>query len=363
MMNYQRKYNFAAGPAILPVPVLESAASELLNYQNSGQSVMEMSHRSSEFKKIIEDAETNLRELMNIPDNYRVLFIQGGGTLQFSMIPMNLLNGSGKADYIITGSWANKAYREAKKFGDIRVAATSQDRNFTYIPEVKRKDIRADADYVYICYNNTIYGSCYDKLPDTGDIPLVADISSCILSREIDVSKFGLLFAGVQKNIGPAGVTIVIIREDLAGKAPEDIPVYLDYRSHISKESRYNTPPCFNIYMAGKMFRYIKEIGGTEELVKKAKVKEKKLYQYIDSSQLYGCPVREKDRSVNNVVFVTEDNKLDKLFVQQAKKEDIININGHRSVGGMRASLYNSMPEEGVDYLISFMKRFEEEYK
>ena len=362
-MKYNRAYNFAAGPAMLPEPILEEAAKNLCNYKGCGQSVMEMSHRSPQFKKIIEDAEANLRKIMNIPDNYKVLFLQGGGTLQFSMIPLNLLNGSGKADYVITGSWAEKAYKEAQKFGDIRAVASSKDDNFTYIPEFTKEDIREDADYVYICYNNTIYGTRYPEIPDTGNIPLVADVSSCILSVDLDVSKFGLLFAGAQKNIGPAGVTIVIIREDLAGKANENIPVYLDYNTHIKKDSIYNTPPCFNIYMAGEMFKYILENGGVKETIRKAENKAAKLYDFIDSSNFYYSPVKRKDRSVNNVVFVTGDEKLDKLFVEEAKEANIVNINGHRSVGGMRASLYNSMPEEGVEYLIDFMNKFEREHK
>ena len=321
MSKYERVYNFSAGPSMLPLEVLENVQKDLLNYKGTGESVMEMSHRSAEFKAIIEDAEADLRKLMNIPDNYKVLFLQGGGTLQFSMIPLNLLRKSKKADYIVTGQWAKKAYKEACKFGDIKCVASSEEDTYSYIPEVSREDFRADADYVYICYNNTIYGSKFPYIPDTGDIPLVADMSSCILSEEVDVSRFGVIWAGAQKNVAPAGVTIVIIREDLIGFAPEDTPVYLDYKTHAEKDSMYNTPPCWSIYVAGEVFKYLLENGGV-------------------------AAMHEKDV-----------RKAEKLYA------GLINLKGHRTVGGLRASIYNAMPEEGVDALIALMKKFEESKK
>lgn len=355
----KRAYNFSAGPSVLPVKVLEKAASEMFNYEGTGISVMEMSHRSEEFKKIIADAEKNLRTLMNIPDDYEVLFLQGGGTLQFSMIPINLLTGSKKADYIITGSWAKKAFDEAKKFGDVRAVSSSEDKNFSYIPKVKPSDIRDDVDYVYVCYNNTIYGSHYNEYPDVGDKVLVADMSSCILSEEIDVSRFGLIFAGAQKNVAPAGLTMVIVRRDLIGKAPKNTPVYLDYSIHMEKKSVYNTPPCWQIYIAGEVFKYLLDIGGIKAVSEINIRKADKLYKCIDESKLFKSPVRKEDRSLMNVTFVTGDSDLDKEFIEGAKKENMINLAGHRSVSGMRASIYNAMPEEGVDALIDYMKRFE----
>ena len=360
----KRVFNFSAGPSMLPIDIINDVAENLADYKGCGQSVMEMSHRSEEFKKIIEEAEATLRRIMDIPDNYKVLFLQGGGTLQFSMIPLNLMNGTEKADYIITGTWAKKAAKEAEKFGDINIVANSDDRNFTYIPRVKKEDIRPDADYVYITTNNTIYGThyCEDAVPDTGDIPLVADMSSCILSEKVDVSKYGLIFAGAQKNIAPAGVTIVIIREDLIGNAPENVPVYLDYKIHADKGSMYNTPPCFPIYVAGEVFKKIEREGGVEKMNALDRAKAAKLYDYIDSSSLYKCPVENKDdRSLMNVVFVTGNDDLDKKFVKEAKEEGLVNLSGHRSIGGMRASIYNAMPMEGVDKLITFMKKFEKE--
>ena len=335
----------------------------LASYEGCGQSVMEMSHRSKEFGKIIEDAEANLRDIMNIPDNYKVMFLQGGGTLQFAMVPLNLLRASKKADYVVTGSWAKKAYKEACKFGDIRVIASSEEDTFSYIPKFTKEDIRPDADYVYVCYNNTIYGTHFSEIPDTGDIPLVADMSSCILSEEIDVSRFGLIFAGAQKNVGPAGVTIVIIREDLLGYADEKVPTYLDYKIHADNGSMYNTPPCFAIYMAGEVFKHIKKMGGIKAMHDLDVEKAEKLYNYIDASDFYHCPVAEEDRSLMNVVFVTGDTDMDKKFVAAAKEEGMVNLNGHRSIGGMRASIYNAMPMEGVDKLIAFMKMFAEENK
>lgn len=359
MSEYNRVYNFSAGPSVLPLPVLEKVKDDLLNYQGSGQSVMEMSHRSAYFKKIIEEAEADLRELMNIPANYRVLFLQGGGTLQFSMVPLNLLRSSKKADYALTGTWAKKAYKEACKFGDIKVIASSEDDKFTWVPKFGREQIRPDADYVYITSNNTIYGTKYNYVPDTGDIPLVADMSSGILSEPVDVSRYGLIWAGAQKNIGPAGVTIVIIREDLIGFADEKLPAYLDYKIHADNDSMYNTPPCFSIYVAGEVFKHLKATGGIKAMQEQNLRKAAKLYDYIDSSSLYKAPVAREDRSLMNVVFVTGNADLDKRFVAEAKEAGLVNLGGHRSIGGMRASIYNAMPEEGVDALIAFMQKFE----
>lgn len=361
MTEYNRVYNFSAGPSMLPLPVLERVRDQLLNYEGSGQSVMEMSHRSAEFKRIAQDAEQNLRDLMEIPDNYKVLFVQGGGTLQFSMVPMNLLRNTKKADYVVTGSWAKKAYKEACKFGDIKVLASSEDDTFTWVPKFGKDDVRPDADYVYITTNNTIYGTAYNYVPDTGDIPLVADMSSNILSQKVDVSKFGIIWAGAQKNVGPAGVTIVIIREDLIGFAGENTPVYLDYKIHADNDSMYNTPPCFAIYVAGEVFKHLKETGGVEAMEKRNREKAAMLYDYIDSSSLFKNPVAKEDRSIMNVVFVTGDAELDKKFVAEAKAEGLVNLSGHRSIGGMRASIYNAMPREGVEALIDFMKKFEKE--
>ena len=363
MSNYNRVYNFSAGPSMLPVEVLEKVQKDLLNYEGSGQSVMEMSHRSKEFQKIIDDAEANLRELMKIPDNYKVLFLQGGGTLQFAMVPLNLLRNSKKADYVITGTWAKKAYKEACKYGDIRVIASSEDDKFTWVPKIKKEDVRQDADYVYITTNNTIYGTKYNYVPDAGNVPLVADMSSNIMSEEVDVTKFGMIWAGAQKNVGPAGVSIVIIREDLIGFAGEKVPAYLDYKIHGDNGSMYNTPPCFSIYVAGEVFKYLKSIGGVAEMERRNIAKAKLLYDYIDESELFSCPVAKEDRSLMNVVFVTGDGELDKKFIAAAKEKGMVNLAGHRSIGGMRASIYNAMPEEGVGELVDFMKQFEEENK
>ncbi len=359
--NNGRVYNFSAGPSMLPLEVMENVAAQLTNYMGCGQSVMEMSHRSKEFQAIIDEAEANLRTLMKIPENYKVLFLQGGGTLQFSMVAMNLLRKSKKADYIVTGTWAKKAAAEAKKFGDIKIVPSSEDTTFSYIPKVKKEDFRADADYVHITFNNTIYGTHYGYIPDTGDIPLVADMSSCILSEEIDVTKFGLIYAGAQKNIAPAGVTLVIIREDLIGFAPAETPTYLDYKVHAENGSMYNTPPCFTIYVAGEVFKHILKNGGIPPLHQLDVEKAGKLYKYIDESKMYKCPVQEDSRSLMNVVFVTGDGELDKKFIAEAKEKGLVNLGGHRSIGGMRASIYNAMPMEGVDTLIAFMKKFEEE--
>ncbi len=359
----ERIYNFSAGPSMLPLEIIEKAAAELTNYNGCGMSVMEMSHRSQVFQNIIDAAEADLRELMSIPDDYKVLFLQGGGTLQFSMVPINLLSGSKKADYIVTGQWAKKAAVEAEKFGDIRIAASSEESGFSYIPKLKKEDFRSDADYVYITTNNTIYGSRYPYLPDTGGITLAADQSSNFLSQYYNVEDFGLIFAGAQKNVGPAGVTIVIVREDLLGNAPENTPVYLNYKTHADKGSMYNTPPCFAIYMAGLNFQWIKKQGGVAALQKHNEEQSARLYAAIDESAMFSCPVTEEDRSMMNVVFVTGDAELDKKFVSEARDEGLVNLSGHRTVGGMRASIYNAMPDEGVDRLIEFMKRFEMQNK
>jgi len=359
-MNFnERVYNFSAGPSMLPLEVLEKVQAELLNYDSSGMSVMEMSHRSKTYERIINDAETNLRKLMNIPENYKVLFLQGGATLQFSMVPINLLTGSKKADYVVTGTWAEKAAQEATKYGDIVVTASSKDKMFTYIPKLSGNDFRPDADYIYITLNNTVYGSKYSYIPDTGNIPLVSDWSSGILSEVIDVSRFGLLYAGAQKNIAPAGVTIVIIRDDLIGYAPANTPVYMDYKTHAENASLYNTPPSFSIYVAGEVFKYLLSKGGVAVQEKLNREKAAKLYDYIDSSKLYKAPVEKESRSLMNVVFVTGDKELDKRFVTEAREEGLIDLGGHRSIGGMRASIYNAMPMEGIDRLINFMQKFE----
>jgi len=356
-----RVYNFSAGPSMLPEEVLKTAADEMLEYGTSGQSVMEMSHRSKEYQAIIDEAEANLREIMNIPDNYDVLFLQGGASTQFAMIPFNLMNKNKKADYIITGQWAKKAYQEAARYGEARAVASSADKTFSYIPKTTAADFDKDADYVHICMNNTIYGTKYHTLPETGDIPLVADISSCILSEPIDVSKFGVLYAGAQKNVAPAGVTIVIIRKDLVGNAMDITPTMLKYDTHTENGSMFNTPPCYCIYIAGLVFKWIKSIGGLEEMKKRNEAKAKILYDFLDNSKLFKGTVVPEDRSLMNVPFVTGNEELDAKFVAEAKKAGFVNIKGHRSVGGMRASIYNAMPYEGVVKLVEFMKKFEEE--
>ncbi len=354
-----RVFNFSAGPSVLPLEVMEEAARELTNYKGCGMSVMEMSHRSSEFEAIIADAEAGLRELMAIPDNYKVLFLQGGASLQFSMIPLNLFRQSGKADYIITGMWAKKAASEAKKFGKVNILASSEDSLFSFIPTVDKSEYTKDADYFHITMNNTIYGSRFNYIPDTDDVPLVADMSSNILSEVCDVSKFGLIYAGAQKNIGPAGMTVVIIRDDLIGHAAEDVPAMLDYKTHADNGSMYNTPPTFAIYIAKLVFDHIRRSGGIEAMQKRNEEKAKMLYDAIDGSMMFNCPVEEEFRSIMNVVFVTGDPDLDKKFISEAKLHGLFNLGGHRSVGGMRASIYNAMPLEGVRALIDFMKEFE----
>ncbi len=358
-----RVFNFSAGPSMMPEAVLKKAAAQMLDYEGSGQSVMEMSHRSKVYQSIIDSAEALLREVMNIPDNYKVLFLQGGGSSQFAMIPLNLMTKNGKADYIITGQWAKKAFQEGSRYGKARAVASSADKTFSYIPKTDRSMFDKNADYVYICMNNTIYGTVYHTLPDTGDVPLVADISSCILSEPIDVSKFGLLFAGAQKNMGPAGVTVVIIREDLIGEPMDITPTMFKYKIHAENKSLYNTPPCYGIYMIKLMLEWIKnDIGGLENMKKLNEQKANLIYDFLDSSSLFKGTVEKEDRSLMNIPFVTGNEELDALFVKEAAENDFVNIKGHRTVGGMRASVYNGMPLEGVQKLVSFMEKFEKEH-
>ena len=356
-----RVYNFSAGPSMLPLEVLEKAASEMLDYEGSGQSVMEMSHRSKVFDKIIKDAEALLRELMNIPDNYKVLFLQGGASTQFAAIPLNFMNGTGKADYIVTGQWAKKALAEAKKYGDAREVASSADKTFTYIPKTTKDDFRQDADYAYICFNNTIYGTVYHEIPDTGNVPLIADVSSCFLSEPLDVSKFAMVYGGAQKNVAPAGLTICIIREDMLGNARDITPTMLDYKVQADKDSLYNTPPCWTIYICKLVLEWIKSLGGLEAIrdrnIKKANI----LYNFLDNSKMFKGTVVPEDRSLMNVPFVTDSDELNAKFVEEATKAGFVNLKGHRTVGGMRASIYNAMPIEGVEKLVEFMDRFEKE--
>lgn len=356
-----RVYNFSAGPAVLPEEVLKEAAAEMMDYQGTGMSVMEMSHRSAAYDKIIKDAEQDLRDLMEIPDNYKVLFLQGGASQQFAMIPMNLMK-NGVADYIVTGQWAKKAYQEACKYGKANKIASSEDETFSYIPDCSDLPISEDADYVYICENNTIYGTKYKTLPNTKGKTLVADVSSCFLSEPVDVSKYGVIYGGVQKNIGPAGVVIVIIREDLIPEeVDESVPTMLQYKIHADAQSLYNTPPAYGIYICGKVFKWLKKMGGLAEMKKKNEEKAKILYDFLDSSKMFKGTVRAEDRSLMNVPFVTGDADLDAKFVKAAKEAGFENLKGHRTVGGMRASIYNAMPKEGVEKLVEFMKKFEEE--
>lgn len=358
-----RVYNFSAGPSTLPVPVLEQAAAEMLDYQGSGQSVMEMSHRSKVFDKIIKEAEALMRELYNVPDNYKVLFLQGGASAQFSAIPLNFMNGSGKADYIITGQWAKKAFQEAQKYGDVRAAASSADKTFSYIPKTKPEDFRDDVDYVYICMNNTIYGTVYKELPPVGDKVLIADISSCALSEPLDISKFGMVYFGAQKNVAPAGLVVAIIREDLLGNARDITPVMMNYKVQADADSLYNTPPCWTIYICKLVLEWIKGLGGLDAMKERNEKKAKILYDFLDSSEMFKGTVVPEDRSLMNVPFVTGDEELDAKFVKEATDAGFVNLKGHRTVGGMRASIYNAMPIEGVEKLVEFMKKFEEENK
>lgn len=355
-----RVYNFSAGPAVLPEEVLKESASEMLDYKGSGMSVMEMSHRSKEYETIIKEAESDLRELMDIPENYKVLFLQGGAHQQFAMIPMNLMKNK-VADYIITGQWAKRAFKEASIYGKVRAVASSEDETFSYIPDCSNLDISPDADYVYICENNTIYGTKFKTLPDTKGKVLVSDVSSCFLSEPVDVSKYGIIYGGAQKNIGPAGVVIVIIREDLISEEVlEGTPTMLKYKTHADNESMYNTPPCYGIYICGKVFKWLKKQGGLEVIKRKNEEKAEVLYDFLDESKLFKGTVRKEDRSLMNVPFITGSEELDAKFIKEAKENGFVNLKGHRSVGGMRASIYNAMPIEGVKKLVDFMRDFEE---
>lgn len=357
-----RVYNFSAGPSMLPESVLKRAAAEMLDYEGSGQSVMEMSHRSKVYGSIIQGAQSLLREVMNIPDNYKVLFLQGGASSQFAMVPLNLAVKSGKADYVITGQWAKKAYKEGARYAQANIVASSEDQTFSYIPKLDPSTFTKDADYFHICMNNTIYGTVYHTLPKTGDVPLVADISSCILSGPIDVSKFGLLYAGAQKNMAPAGLTVVIVREDLIGHAQDITPTMFNYQIHADNDSMFNTPPCYTIYMAKLVLEWIKnEVGGLANMQARNEKKAALLYDFLDNSKLFKGTVVKEDRSLMNVPFVTGNAEMDAKFVQEATANGFVNIKGHRTVGGMRASIYNAMPYEGVAALVAFMEKFEKE--
>lgn len=353
----ERVYNFSAGPSMLPLPVLERAAAEMVDYHGTGMSVMEMSHRSPAYDAIIKKAEADFRKVMNIPDNYKVLFLQGGASTQFAAVPLNLMK-TGKADYILSGQFSTKAYKEALKYGDAKAAASSKDANFSFVPETTRESFRPDADYVHICFNNTIYGTKFPYIPDTGDIPLVADMSSCIMSEPIDVTKFGVIYAGAQKNMAPAGLTVVIVREDLLGNARQDTPSMLDWKLMADNDSMYNTPPCYPIYIAGLVYEWVLGLGGLEKLKEMNQKKAALLYDYLDSQDYYIAPVKKESRSMMNVTFVTGVEELDKKFPKEAEKAGLFNLKGHRSVGGMRASIYNAMPYEGVEKLVAFMKQF-----
>ncbi|NLM49702.1 MAG: 3-phosphoserine/phosphohydroxythreonine transaminase [Clostridiaceae bacterium] len=359
----ERVYNFSAGPSMLPLPVLERAAKEMTNYGDSGMSVMEMSHRSKIYESIINRAEELLRELMNIPSSYKVLFLQGGASSQFAMVPLNLFSKSKKCDVVLTGMWAKKAASEFKKYGQVNVVASSEDKTFSYIPELDESKFTPDADFFHITYNNTIYGTRFTKLPDTKGVPLVSDVSSCILGEEIDVTKFGLLYAGAQKNMGPAGVTVVIVREDLIGKQMDITPTMFNYQIHAENNSLYNTPPTYSIYICMLVFEWLKELGGVREMEKINIEKANILYDFLDNSKLFKPTVQGADRSLMNVPFVTGNEELDAKFVKEAQACGFVNLKGHRSVGGMRASIYNAMPVEGVKKLVEFMKKFEVENK
>ena len=361
MRKMSRVYNFSAGPAVLPEEVLKEAQEEMLDYRGCGMSVMEMSHRSKVFQNIIDEAEADLRDLMGIPSNYKVLFLQGGASLQFSMIPMNLMK-NGVADYIVTGQWAKKAYAEAQKYGKANKIASSEDKTFSYIPDCSDLAISPDADYVYICENNTIYGTKYKKLPNTKGKTLVADVSSCFLSEPVNVSDYGIIYGGVQKNIGPAGMVISIIRDDLI---TDDVlpgtPTMMKFKTHADAGSLYNTPNCYCIYMCGKVFKWLKKMGGLEVMKQRNEEKAKLLYDFLDQSKLFKGTVVPEDRSLMNVPFITGNADLDAKFVKESKEAGLENLKGHRTVGGMRASIYNAMPKKGVEALVAFMKKFEEE--
>lgn len=355
-----RVYNFSAGPSMLPESVLEKAADQLLDYEGTGESVMEMSHRSPEFQAIIDKAEADIRDLMDIPDNYKVLFLQGGASTQFAAIALNFMNKNNKADYIVTGNWSKKAMQEASRYGDVKVVASSEDKNFTYVPDWDYSQFRKDADYLYFCMNETVYGNTIRDIPDV-DVPIIADISSCFLSEPLDVSKFAVVYGGAQKNVAPAGLTIVIVREDMLGNAMDITPTMLNYKTMADKGSMYNTPPCWCIYMAGLVFQWLKKIGGLTEMQRRNQAKAKLLYDTLDNSKMFKSTVRPKDRSIMNVPFVTDSDDLNKKFIAGCKENGMINIKGHRSVGGMRASIYNAMPIEGVEKLVDYIKEFEKE--
>ncbi len=355
-----RVFNFSPGPSMLPESVLAKAAGEMLDYEGSGQSVMEMSHRSKEYDAIIKGCEALLREVMEIPDDYKVLFVQGGASSQFAMVPMNLMTGSGKADFVITGQWAKKAHQEAARYGEANIVASSADKTFSYIPKLDPASFTKDADYFHICWNNTIYGTRFNEIPDTGNVPLVADMSSCILSEPVDVSKFGVIYAGAQKNMGPAGLTVVIIKESLIGKAMDITPTMFNYKTHADEGSLYNTPPTYAIYICKLVLEWIKnEIGGLQKMKERNEKKAEILYDFLDSSKMFKGTVEKEVRSIMNIPFVTGSDELDKKFVAEAAARGLINLKGHRTVGGMRASIYNAMPVEGVEALVDFMKEFE----
>ena len=344
---------------MLPESVLNKAAEEILDYNGTGQSVMEMSHRSKAYEPIIYGALDLFKEVLAIPDNYKVIFCQGGASTQFSAIPLNFMNGSGKADYVLSGQFSTKAYKEACKYGDVKVVASSKEQNFSCIPELNKSEFRSDADYFYICQNNTIYGTRFTELPDTGNVPLIADVSSCFLSEPMDVSKYGVIYGGAQKNVAPAGLTIVIVREDLLGNARDITPVMLDYKTLADNDSMYNTPPCWSIYMCKLVLEWIKSIGGLEAMKERNEKKAGILYNFLDNSKMFINPVKKSDRSMMNVTFVTESEDLNAKFVKDAAAAGFVNLKGHRSVGGMRASIYNAMPIEGVEKLVDFMADFE----
>ncbi len=346
---------------MLPEEVLKKAAAELLEYKTTGQSVMEMSHRSKEFKEIIDEAEALVRELYKVPDNYKVLFLHGGASTQFAAIPLNFMNGSGKADYIVSGQWGKRAYEEASRYGDVVITANSDDKNYSYFPKTKREDFRPDADYVYYCMNNTIFGTKAPYIPDTGDIPLITDVSSCFFSQPLDISKFAVVYGGAQKNVAPAGVVIAIVREDMLGKARDITPKMLNWQVHADNGSMYNTPPCYIIYMCKLVLEWIKELGGLEEMEKRNIKKAKILYDFLDNSKMFSSTVVPEDRSLMNVPFVSGDKDLDAKLIKEAAEAGFINIKGYKTVGGMRASIYNAMPIEGVEKLVEFLKKFEEE--
>ncbi len=354
----ERVFNFSAGPSTLPEAVLEKAAAQMSCYENSGMSVMEMSHRSPVYEEIIQSAEKLLREIMQIPENYKVLFLQGGASTQFAAVPLNLLNGSGKADYVLSGQFSTKAYQEAQKYGDVAVAGSSKAVNFSMVPAAESLTFREDIDYVHICFNNTIYGTRFSYIPDTKGVPLVADMSSCILSEPVDVSRFGVIYAGAQKNMSAAGLTVVIVREDLLGKARAETPTMLNWQVMADNGSMYNTPPTYCIYIAKLVYDWICELGGLEEMQKRNEKKAKLLYDYLDSQSYYTAPVEKASRSMMNVTFVTGDTELDKKFVKEGEAAGLVNLKGHRSVGGMRASIYNAMPYAGVEKLVAFMQEF-----